>query len=513
MDPLWEKCKVHLLKTNHRQGKDKEYADILNRIRVGEQTKEDLKRLNTRVFPRDSPLIPKDALLITGTNAIVNNYNNAKLNELPGELFEFKAEVFSNTRGEFVPKVDNAGQVKGTTLQYVLNLKVGCRVMLTWNIDVCDNLANGSLGKVLGFKRDSKNKVKYILVKFDDPSSGRERRKQINFEKEYPGENATAIDLMEFDFTIGDKSTATATAINFCLRLAYASTAHKIQGHTVRKPNSLILDLHSWLESAMIYVMLSRVQSLNQLYILESLPEEKVKPFPEALEELERLQKLDTSKPEKFNSSKLKIISLNTRSLSAHEDDIKADQDIVSSDVVCLQETWINEFDNEIDKYSLEEKQLQLNSKGRGKGLATYYSDNFEHQIDISEAKYQITSLKYTDLTIVNIYRSSDSNDKNLIEHLNEIISSEKKSIILCGDMNICEREQSNHPVLTFLKTNDFMSGFNPPQSTHQEGRCLDLIYHRLKTNFKLDGVVRKACYWSDHDKLEITLMKSQEDE
>ena len=48
-----------------------------------------------------------------------------------------------------------------------------------------DSLVNGSLGEVVGFKRDSKNRVKYVLVKFDDPSSGQERRKQLNFEEEF----------------------------------------------------------------------------------------------------------------------------------------------------------------------------------------------------------------------------------------------------------------------------------------------------------------------------------------
>ena len=67
------------------------------------------------------------------------------------------------------------------------------------------------------------------MVKFNDPNSGRERRKQFNFEKEYPGENATPIERMEIEFTFGENSSATATAVNFPLRLAYASTAHKIQ--------------------------------------------------------------------------------------------------------------------------------------------------------------------------------------------------------------------------------------------------------------------------------------------
>ena len=159
----------------------------------------------------------------------MQKYNSEKLNQLDGELFEFKADVFSDTRGVFVPKLDNAGMIKGTTLPYILHLKVGCRMMLTYNIDVCDNLTNGSLGQVIAFKRDSKGKVKYVMVKFDDPESGKERRKEMNFENEYLGENATPIEVMEFEFTYGDRSTASATAVNYPIKLAYSTTAHKIQ--------------------------------------------------------------------------------------------------------------------------------------------------------------------------------------------------------------------------------------------------------------------------------------------
>ena len=44
-----------LLETNHRQGKDKAYAELLNRVRVGKQTKEDMKLLRTRVRPEHHP--------------------------------------------------------------------------------------------------------------------------------------------------------------------------------------------------------------------------------------------------------------------------------------------------------------------------------------------------------------------------------------------------------------------------------------------------------------------------
>lgn len=104
LDPLWKKFSVISLKTNHRQGEDKDYADLLNRVRIGKPTKEDIDLLNTRVFPRGSPDLPEDAL-ISGTNTIVNEFNKTKLNLLPGELYTFPAKVFCRTNKEVKPPI------------------------------------------------------------------------------------------------------------------------------------------------------------------------------------------------------------------------------------------------------------------------------------------------------------------------------------------------------------------------------------------------------------------------
>ena len=48
LENRWEMFKVINLEINHRQGKDKEYADILNRIRVGKMTEEDVIKIKTR---------------------------------------------------------------------------------------------------------------------------------------------------------------------------------------------------------------------------------------------------------------------------------------------------------------------------------------------------------------------------------------------------------------------------------------------------------------------------------
>jgi DNA replication protein DnaC len=53
MDPLWSKFECINLEINHRQGEDKDYADMLNRIRVGKQTSEDIQKLKERVRNED----------------------------------------------------------------------------------------------------------------------------------------------------------------------------------------------------------------------------------------------------------------------------------------------------------------------------------------------------------------------------------------------------------------------------------------------------------------------------
>ena len=43
LEQLWKQFVVINLKTNHRQGDDRVYADLLNRVRVGQQTHEDIE--------------------------------------------------------------------------------------------------------------------------------------------------------------------------------------------------------------------------------------------------------------------------------------------------------------------------------------------------------------------------------------------------------------------------------------------------------------------------------------
>ena len=93
-------------------------------------------------------------------------------------------------------------------------------------------------------------------------------------------------------------------------------------------------------------------------------------PNQQALKELERLKETSLNNNptewEKNGSGVLKISSLNCRSLKKHYLDIISDELLLKSDVICLQETWLEE--NEItEDFLIPNYELHLNSRGKGK--------------------------------------------------------------------------------------------------------------------------------------------------
>ena len=111
-----EKFECINLEINHRQGEDKEYADILNRIRIGEETSEDISILKTRIrqASNDDIKTATDALYIFGTNKKVNTINNKRLEDLPGEEQTVHAICHHKPIENYNPPVGKAGEVLKT---------------------------------------------------------------------------------------------------------------------------------------------------------------------------------------------------------------------------------------------------------------------------------------------------------------------------------------------------------------------------------------------------------------
>ena len=204
---LWKKFAVVLLRHNHRQGEDKIYADLLNRIRMGVVTEEDVKTLESRVRPLNHPDIPRNALVVTCQNNEVNQINEDRLRDIDEKEIIIESINKASSQKHFKPRTDAGGNIAGTPLQRQLKLKIRAKVMLTYNINTFDCLTNGALGEVLGFKFNQDGSVKEVYVHFNDEDCGRERRRNmVAIQQKFPGKFVTPIELMEFQYSLSKKS-------------------------------------------------------------------------------------------------------------------------------------------------------------------------------------------------------------------------------------------------------------------------------------------------------------------
>ena len=116
-----------MLEENHRQGGEYEYAEMLNRIRIGQHTSQDMDILRTRVRPEGHPDL-HGVIYISCTNKSVNKMNDIRLNEIGAELFEIEAINIHPSIKNFKPKIATKGTVGGTAFLQTLRIKIGARV-------------------------------------------------------------------------------------------------------------------------------------------------------------------------------------------------------------------------------------------------------------------------------------------------------------------------------------------------------------------------------------------------
>ena len=150
---IWNNCQSVLLEKNFRQGEGI-WKQMLNRIRVGEQTEEDLITLRKRPSSLLSKLEREKAIHLFYTNVEVNSHNEYMLNTLEHQLQEIAANLLT-PRG-YKPKTDQNGLIDKTQFAMNLKLKKTARVMIIANVDIKDSIVNGSLGTIIDFiKADS----------------------------------------------------------------------------------------------------------------------------------------------------------------------------------------------------------------------------------------------------------------------------------------------------------------------------------------------------------------------
>ena len=263
--------------------------------------------------------------------------------------------------------------------------------------------------------------------------------------------------------------------------------------------------------AAICYVMLSRICALWQLYILNDFDESKMYPHQGALQELKRLENISMNRnltawqEEKENT--LKISSLNCRSLMKHHEDIISDDLLLKSDMICLQETWL-EDDTLLDELQIPDYKLHLNSNGRGKGIAIYYKKEiFTHEADIKEDNLQLSKFNSPELDIVVLYRSQNGNHTDLKQHLRTLTEqSRERSQLVIGDFNFCFLDGPSNPTRKYLQESNFSQIIIEP--THIEGNLLDQAHIRDIRRVHEFTVELQSKYYTDHKAVAIIAKK-----
>ena len=220
---------------------DQVFIDILNHVRDGVPTAEDLARLNARCKPMFIPKPEEGYIRLTTHNRMADSYNDNELHKLPGKRYVFKAEI----EKEF-PESSYPADVN-------LELKQGAQVMFIKNDPSPSHLYyNGRIGHVVGFEEGK------IVVKCpgDDytisvePAEWENTRYAINEEKKIIEPQVLGVFRQ------------------YPLRLAWAITIHKSQGLTFEHA---IIDASASFASGQVYVALSRCKSLEGLVLASQI--------------------------------------------------------------------------------------------------------------------------------------------------------------------------------------------------------------------------------------------------
>lgn len=451
------------LKEIMRQRESKVFAEILNRLREGKHTKEDILKLKERVVKENSNDDPMDAPHLFIQNKKVNEFNERVHNAATGEKFSIKAvdRVIGANSAQLRDKIlsqipDDPRKTKQITS--ILRLSVGERTEIALNICTDDGMTNGAGNVVKKVQLNQQGKPSGVIwVQFDHSDVG-EKTRHDNRHLYVQGIESswTPIKPVTTQFAVGRNQTAQVVRKRFPLRPAAAKTIHRSQGDTEER---IVVNFNTRRAIPHIhYVGLSRVITIEGLFITD-LCEEKIAVNPAVAAEMELLRKecalkLSVTPIYKTDQVSFKLCYLNTRSLHKHIDDVRCDLNFTSTDINILSETRFLRSDSdimyEIDGYTLFRNDgHSLTSRPFG-GMAVFnrveFLPGYSHSHNINGI--EITIMKVFILlhvSIIGIYRSSKIPVQQLLAALTEVLMlCSSQFNIFIGDFNINWLDEAN---------------------------------------------------------------------
>ena len=198
--------------------------------------------------------------------------------------------------------------------------------------------------------------VRSIIIAFDDDETGLEQIQKYKHDEQfrmYEKDKGVPIfrtnQIYDAPYRKSYKTHSAKCQIKqFPLKLAWASTGHKVQGITIKKGTNVVVHGHKKIPNGMYYLMLSRMEELEQVYIempkMKPNKQEKIefviKANSRSLEENEKL--VQRSIISNYKNNHYSVFMLNIASIQNKLIDLEKDIHAQVSDHICVVETWLD---------------------------------------------------------------------------------------------------------------------------------------------------------------------------
>ena len=516
-----------------RQKDDKDFAELLNRLREGKHNQNDIKVLKERILkikPGEKNY-PINKTHLYSTNAQVNDHNNTIYQAAHTQKAQIKCidivvgDLSDDLKNKVKEKIPD-DPTKTMGLYSVVSIAVGAKYDLTTNVNITDGMTNGAecLIEKIDYRVKDSTRPSIIWVSFPQASIGQNQRNQFAhlFTKNMDRTWTPILEITR-QFKISKRHQCQILRRQYPLRPAAAKTIHRCQGDTL---NEAVLDLPSSTREHMHYVALSRVKNSSTLHII-NLNEQKICVSQKVQEEMSRPREkcLLPTIPFLYHanqSSRMKVLFHNVRSLHLHFDDVACDYNVQAAEINIFVETRLCSSDcnttYEMANFNLFRNDYNPNSNVRSSyGMAMYIKSNidcattpFRSNFNNIELTVCVLNDPVPNLHIVGIYRSkSKANQQTLIETINHLLDTiipyaDTPTVIL-GDFNVNLLEVSSEQkaltkcLLQQRRYKQLITQFTTDYHTQ-----IDHIYTNIPNHVLTAGVLES--YYSDHKPIFVCL-------
>ena len=480
------------------QKDDKTFAELLNRLRTGEHTKEDIQLLRTRQITEASSQEMSGIPHFFPTCRQRDLYNDTIMNKSVGHTVHISAidaapsDLSNAVQQQVLEAAKNKTNVSSTgNLPYTLMVKVGQLYDVTANIAVEDGIINGA-ECVIQYIEPSQHPTfpRCVWVKFTDSQIGVERRRTCDPKyRKFTAQQWTPIESVRRTFIV--KRSQTVTRRQFPLRHAAGRTIHVAQSSTYQK-----ISVNMATESNppkkfwehMHYVAFSRCTSLSGLNIVDIneariCVSAKVKDY---LANRKRMMSL-CYEPSYAVSADIKIAFNNVCSLHHKWGVISRNELIIHADVIILAETWLSPQVSRT-MYHLEnfdQRRMDSVTKPSRRGLLTFLPS--EAECVMSQTEHLETSLLRVETTagdfqIVGLYKAPTTTLEHLCQELSSLLDKCNLRVptIVIGDFNLNALTNSAKTFIAFMQRTYNMHQCVTEPTTH-EGTAIDLVFTNVQ--------------------------------